>query len=117
MPPAIGTACERLHFNDLVSLLFCDSDQIGGMFQERRLSQRNAVNLRATVVWGDGLSRALAMILDLSDTGLRLRLDEEETIGQDGYILFNHRMEPFQLVWQASRSAGLQFQMVVDAVG
>lgn len=81
------------------------------MFYERRLAERKAVNLRATVVWGDGLDRALAMILDISDSGLRLRLDEDHQIGAEGYILFGHRMEPFRLVWQASRSAGLQFRM------
>ncbi len=81
------------------------------MYTERRLSPRRAVNLRATVVWGNGLNRSPAMVLDLSETGLRIRLDEEKRIGSDGYILFDHRMEPFRLVWQASRSAGLQLTL------
>lgn len=81
------------------------------MFSERRLHQRRAVNLRATIVWADGLSRALGMVLDLSESGLRVRLDQEMPIGAQGYILFEHRMEPFQLVWQSNRSAGLKLMM------
>ena len=82
-----------------------------GMYVERRLHQRRAVNLRATVVWDDGLSRALGMVLDLSESGVRIRLDQDMPIGTQGYILFDHRMEPFQLMWQSQRSAGLHLTM------
>lgn len=103
--------CERSHFNVSVRLLFGDSDQIVGMVRERRSADRKVVNTRAIVVWGDGLIRAFAIILDMSDSGLRIRLDREAVIGEEGYILFDHRMEPFQVAWQASRSAGLRFSM------
>ncbi|OAM78695.1 PilZ domain-containing protein [Devosia elaeis] len=85
------------------------------MFRERRAATRKAVNTRAIVVWSDGLKRAFAIILDMSETGLRIRLDHEAEIGSDGYILFDHRMEPFRVAWQASRSAGLQFTMPLEA--
>ncbi|MBE7732048.1 PilZ domain-containing protein [Devosia faecipullorum] len=81
------------------------------MFLERRTAARIAVNTRAIVVWGNDLCRAFAVILDLSSGGLRIRLDREAEIGEEGYILFDNRMEPFRLVWRASRSAGLQFLM------
>lgn len=103
--------CERLYFNVSVRQLFDDSAQIDGMSRERRAAARKVVNTRAIVVWGDDLLRAFAIILDMSDTGLRIRLDHEATIGAEGYILFDHRMEPFRVAWQASRSAGLQFTM------
>lgn len=107
--------CERLHFNDCVRGLFFDSAQIWGMFFERRSATRKAVNTRAIVVWGDGILRAFAVILDMSETGLRIRLDHEAEIDGEGYILFDHRMEPFRVAWQASRSAGLQFTMAAEA--
>ncbi len=107
--------CERWHFNFSVRLLFGDSRQIGDMSRERRAATRQVVNTRAIVVWGNDLMRAFAIILDMSDTGLRIRLDHEATIGEEGYILFDHRMEPFRVAWQASRSAGLQFTMPESA--
>ncbi|WP_160297823.1 PilZ domain-containing protein [Devosia chinhatensis] len=84
------------------------------MFRERRTADRKAVNTRAIVVWGDDLMRAFAIILDMSQTGLRIRLDHEAQIETDGYILFDNRMEPFRVAWQASRSAGLQFTMPLE---
>lgn len=109
-------SCERWHFNFSVRELFDDSGQIGSMSRERRTATRKVVNTRAIVVWGDDLLRAFAIILDMSETGLRIRLDHEAAIGQEGYILFDHRMEPFRVAWQASRSAGLQFTMPEGAM-
>jgi len=86
-----------------------------GMLFERRSADRKAVNTRAIVVWGNDLMRAFAVILDISETGLRIRLDHETEIAGDGYILFDHRMEPFRVAWQANRSAGLQFTMPSEA--
>lgn len=49
------------------------------------------------------------MIMDHSLQGAMVRLQRDERIVGDCYILFQHRMEPCRLVWQASRSAGLLF--------
>ena len=106
---------EVSHFNNVVRVLFGDSGQTIGMFSDRRSSDRKAINTRAIVVWGDEAIRAFAIILDLSDTGLRIRLDQDAEIGREGYILFEHRMEPFRVAWQASRSAGLQFTMPMES--
>jgi hypothetical protein len=112
---ALWSGCEGLHFSSLIKVLLGDSWQIRGMFRDRRAADRHAVNTRAIIVWGNDLVRAFGIILDMSETGLRIRLDHEAEISSDGYILFDNRMEPFRVAWQANRSAGLQFTMTNEA--
>ena len=80
------------------------------MVSERRKHLRVRVDIPATEVWGQGLERVSALILDQSQNGVQVRLDVDERIASECYILFRHRMEPCRLVWQASRSAGLVFR-------
>ncbi len=110
---SLWSPCEELHFNNVIKVLLGDSWQTRCMFKDRRAAARYAVNTRAIIVWGNDLIRAFGIILDMSDTGLRIRLDHEAEISSDGYILFDNRMEPFRVAWQANRSAGLQFTMPV----
>ena len=76
---------------------------------ERRQSPRNPVQIEAIVVCDEGLQRLQAQVVDQSDTGVRIRLEKDERIAADCYLLFGRRMEPFRVVWQASYSAGLEF--------
>ncbi|MET3925653.1 PilZ domain-containing protein [Devosia sp. 2618] len=79
------------------------------MNTNRRKFSRRPVDIKATVVGDSGMSRLAAAVLDLSESGVRVRLVEEELIPTECYILFGNRMEPCRLVWQTSRSAGLVF--------
>lgn len=79
------------------------------MNSDRRKHPRYRANIPATLVWNDGLSRASGLILDHSEQGAMVRLQNGERIGGDCYILFQHRIEPCRLVWQASQSIGLLF--------
>jgi hypothetical protein len=78
------------------------------MFDRRHLPRRPA-SIDAIVVCNDGLHRIPARVVDRSDAGVRIRLEQDHPIAADCYLLFEHRMEPFRVVWQASRSAGLAF--------
>ena len=79
------------------------------MSTERRQSPRRRVQTDVVVVCDGGLTRLQALVVDQSETGVRLRLAEDKPIQSDCYLLFGRRMEPCRLVWQASRSAGLAF--------
>jgi hypothetical protein len=77
--------------------------------QDSRKHPRKTARIPVTVVWNGGAARAAGLILDKSETGVRVRLNEAEVIANDCYILFQRRLEPCRVVWQASRSAGLLF--------
>ncbi len=89
----------------------CSGDSRNGMNMspDRRRSPRIKTQIEATVVCQDGLQRIPATVVDQSSAGVRIRMDDDEAIAQDCYLLFGHRMEPFKVVWRASRSAGLAF--------
>lgn len=79
------------------------------MNSERRKSLRHNVHTKATLVCDGGLRRLTAYIIDLSETGARVRLAQQERITTECYILFEHRMEPCRVVWQSNLAAGLRF--------
>ena len=79
------------------------------MNTERRQSPRRRIQTDVVVVCDGGLTRLPALVVDQSETGVRLRFMEDKSIQSDCYLLFAHRIEPCRLVWQASRSAGLAF--------
>lgn len=86
-----------------------DSRDASLMSTDRRLHPRSPVRIDATVVCNDGLLRIPAVVVDQSETGVRLRLDADLAINSQCYLLFNHRIEPFRVAWQARRSVGLSF--------
>jgi hypothetical protein len=79
------------------------------MSSERRRHRRRIVKQPATVVWDEGLTRVPAFIVDESAFGVRVRLSAEMPIVGACYLLFAHRIEPCNLVWQTGRAAGLAF--------
>lgn len=78
---------------------------------DRRSLPRKTCHIPATVVCNDGLQRIAATVLDQTEAGVRIRMDEDTPIAADCYLLFANRIEPFRVVWQASRSAGLLFEV------
>lgn len=77
---------------------------------ERRAEQRRTVNLRATVVYDDGVSRLDARIVDLSKAGARLELASPASLPRQFYMLTPpHQLQHCAVVWQADRSVGVQF--------
>lgn len=79
------------------------------MNTELRQSPRRRIQTAVVVVCDGGLARLPALVVDQSETGVRLRLADDKPIQLECYILFGHRIEPCRVVWQASRSAGLAF--------
>ena len=75
---------------------------------ERRAVSRHPTDITATYVLNDG-RRVSVRIVNQSAVGLCVRLAQPELILREGYILFEHRMEPCRVAWQASRWAGLHF--------
>lgn len=87
-----------------------DSRDASLMSTDRRSQPRFPVRIDATVVCDDGLLRIPAVVVDQSETGVRIRLGADQPINSQCYLLFNHRIEPFRVAWQGRRSAGLVFQ-------
>lgn len=79
------------------------------MKNDRRKNVRSSDNTAATIVADAGLTRLSALILDRSRVGVQIRLQQDSIIPADCCILFDHRIEPCRVVWQASRAAGLMF--------
>jgi hypothetical protein len=81
---------------------------------ERRQAKREDTDLPATAITGDGLIRIELRIVNLSRTGAMLELEEQVDLLNGFVLLFEHRAEPCQLVWQRGNIAGVQF---VESVG
>ena len=79
------------------------------MSTDRRQSPRRRIQTDVVVVCDGGLTRLRALVVDQSETGVRIRLTDDKPIHADCYLLFGRRIEPCRVVWQASRSAGLAF--------
>lgn len=79
------------------------------MTPDRRSHPRYPTRISATIVCDEGLSRIPALVVDQSESGVRVQLEEDRLINSQCYLLFDHRIEPFQVIWQARRTAGLAF--------
>jgi hypothetical protein len=79
---------------------------------ERRAEQRRPVNLRATVVYDDGVSRLDARIVDVSRGGARLELSSPANLPGQFYMLTPpHQLQHCAVVWQADRTVGVMFRL------
>ena len=77
---------------------------------ERRSEKRHAANLRATVVYDEGVSRLDARIVDLSRAGARLELPWPASLPRHFYMLGpEHQLRHCAVVWQAERLVGILF--------
>ena len=79
------------------------------MSPDRRSPPRTRVDVPATIVRADGLSRMACRIVDQTSDGVRVALSQAEDISGDCYILFEHRMEPCRPMWQSKGSVGFEF--------
>nr|WP_314258572.1 PilZ domain-containing protein [uncultured Devosia sp.] len=79
--------------------------------QERRTATRIPVDLWATIVSGDGLTRIEVNVVDLSRTGARIALGDDHALPDDFYVLMpDNLMHDCALVWRDASSAGLRFE-------
>lgn len=79
---------------------------------ERRAERRRPVNLRATVVYDDGVARLDARITDVSKTGARLELALPTNLPRHVYMLTPpHQLQHCAVVWQADRTVGVLFHL------
>ncbi|WEK02918.1 MAG: PilZ domain-containing protein [Candidatus Devosia phytovorans] len=77
---------------------------------ERRTAERIPVDLWATIVSDDGLTRIDVNVLDLSHRGARIALDDEKSLPDDFYVLMpDNLMHDCELVWRDASGAGLRF--------
>ena len=79
------------------------------MSTDRRQSPRRRIQTDVVVVCDGGLTRLQALVVDQSESGVRLRLAKDIPIDADCYLLFGRRIEPCRVAWQANRLAGLAF--------
>jgi hypothetical protein len=78
--------------------------------QERRLLQRERVDLIATIVLDAGMTRLDGAVLDMTNTGARVAVHPDLALPEDFYLLLpDHRMQPCRIVWRDGMSVGLQF--------
>lgn len=79
---------------------------------ERRAERRRPVNLRATVVYDEGVSRLEARIVDVSKAGARLELALPASLPRHFYMLTPpHQLQHCAVVWQAERTVGILFRL------
>jgi hypothetical protein len=79
--------------------------------QERRVLQRERVDLIATIVMDEGVTRLDGAVFDMTRTGARVAIHPNYALPEDFYLLLpDHRMQPCRIVWRDKESVGLQFK-------
>lgn len=79
--------------------------------QERRMMRRERVDLIATVVINEGITRLDGAVFDMTRTGARVAVHPDLTLPEDFYLLLpDNRMQPCRIVWRDGASVGLQFR-------
>ena len=78
-------------------------------FDERRRHTRQTTWIEATAVGSDGLSRLSLHLVNRSQSGAMLELAELNALPEQFVLLFGHRAEPCELVWQQGNLAGVHF--------
>ena len=79
--------------------------------QERRMMQRERVDLIATIVLDAGITRLDGAVFDMTRTGARVAVHPDLKLPDDFYLLLpDHRMQPCRIVWRDGMSVGLQFK-------
>ena len=79
-------------------------------FVQRRKSLRKAVGLPASLTTTDGLHIASCTVLDISDGGARLKLDEPTTVPDSLTLrLYGRAFRHCAVRWRSGREVGVQF--------
>lgn len=77
---------------------------------ERRSAERIPVDLWATVVSDDGLTRIAVNVLNQTRQGIRVALDPAQPLPACFYILMpGNLMHAGQVIWQDAMGAGIRF--------
>ncbi|RYG57842.1 MAG: PilZ domain-containing protein [Alphaproteobacteria bacterium] len=82
-----------------------------GSYVEHRNQQRKSLNVPATLVAGDGLSRREVTLVNISRTGVMIDLMSEWPLPQAFTLLFRQTMQPCHFVWQKGRYGGARFDL------
>jgi hypothetical protein len=67
------------------------------------------MRIEATAVAADGLSRLPLCLVNQSRSGAMLELTGTSALPPQFVLLFEHRSEPCELVWQRGTLAGVHF--------
>lgn len=78
---------------------------------ERRKVQRERVDLIATIVIDEGITRVDGAVFDMTRHGARVAVHPLLALPEDFYMLLpDHRMQPCRIIWRDGMNVGLQFQ-------
>jgi len=78
---------------------------------ERRALKRELVDLVATIVIDEGVTRVDGAVLNLSGSGARVAVHPHYALPSRFYLLLpDHRMQPCRIIWRDGMSVGLQFE-------
>jgi hypothetical protein len=83
--------------------------------EDRRRHARHATRIEATAVASDGLSRLPLHLVNRSRSGAMLEMAHANILPEQFVLLFDHRAEPCQLVWQHGTLAGVHFLDSLEA--
>lgn len=70
---------------------------------------RNVINVKATAVMDNGLTRSAVSVVNLSRVGVQIEVDRATQLPPTLTLLFRNRIEHCELVWQSAQFAGLRF--------
>lgn len=79
--------------------------------QERRMVHRERVDLIATIVTDEGITRLDGAVFDMTRTGARIVVHPNLDLPEDFYLLLpDHQMQPCRIVWRDGTAVGVQFK-------
>jgi hypothetical protein len=84
------------------------------LLNDRRRHARHEIRIEATAVAADGLSRLPLRLVNQSRSGAMLELEGANALPRQFVLLFEHRVEPCELVWQRGTLAGVHFVETVE---
>lgn len=76
---------------------------------ERRRHHREVVNIEATAVLPDGLTRQPVLVVNLSRSGALVALSNPIDLPPSFTLLFDHKLQPCEVVWRQANHAGVKF--------
>lgn len=83
------------------------------MSSNRRKSVRRAIGYGATILASDGSWSRKCRIIDISQSGAKLGLDQPADLPQDFLLALSQRARPTRrcrVVWTANDQVGVQFE-------
>lgn len=78
-------------------------------WNEKRQHRREPISIPATVVMGNGVVRQDVVVVNLSRSGAMVEVAESIDLPGAFTLLFQHSLEPCQVVWREAQYAGLKF--------